>query len=75
MLQEDGDSLLLETPQLTGGLNTTSGDKEVVGSTTKFLREVKVGDVLKFKSGSTTYSITVATIVDDTNLTIETLPQ
>ena len=70
--QEDGDSLLLEAPQLTGGLNTTSGSKEVVGSTTKFLREVKVGDVLKFKSGSTTYSITVATIVDDTNLTIET---
>ena len=70
--KEDGDSLLLEAPQLTGGLNTTSGSKEVVGSTTKFLREVKVGDVLKFKSGSTTYSITVATIVNDTNLTIET---
>ena len=70
--QDDNDSILLESPQLTGTISTTNGSVEVTGASSKFLREVKAGDVLKFKSGSTTYTITVKEITNDTTLELET---
>ena len=47
--QEDGDTLLLESPQLSGNITTASGGKSLIGASSKFLSELKVGDTIKYK--------------------------
>ncbi len=67
--QEDGDSILLESMQMSGNI-TTEGTKELVGAGSKFLAELEVGDSISYKVGSTKYTNTIATIVNDYEATL-----
>lgn len=67
MAQEDNDSILLEPPALSGNITVTTSSTALVGASSKFLRELSVGDVISYKVGSTTYTDTIASITDDTN--------
>ena len=68
--QEDGDTLLLESPQLSGNITTASGGKSLIGASSKFLSELKVGDTIKYKVSTTTYTSEIATITDDVTATL-----
>ena len=68
--QENGDTLLLESPKLSGNITTASGTKTLVGASSKFLRELKVGDTIQYTVSSTQYTSVIATIVDDFNATL-----
>ena len=68
--QEDGETLLLESPQLSGNITTATNSTALIGASSKFLSELKVGDIIKYKVSSTTYTDTIATITDDVTATL-----
>ena len=68
--QEDGDTILLESPQLSGNITTSNGAKTLTGAASKFLRELKVGDTIKYTVSNTQYTSEIATITDDVTATL-----
>ena len=68
--QEDGDSILLESMQLTGNATISTSSKTLLGAGSKFLSELKVGDTISYKVSNTKYTNVIATITDDTNATL-----
>ena len=70
MGQEDNETILLESPQLSGNVTISTSSTAVVGASSKFLSELKVGDTIKYKVSSTTYTDTIATITDDVTATL-----
>lgn len=54
---------------LSGAVNTVLGSNEVTGQSTQFETELKPGDTVQFNNDLTVY--TVATIIDDTHLTLD----
>jgi len=70
LAQEDGDTVLLESPQLSGNITTTVDTKTLTGASSKFLRELKVGDTIKYTVSSTQYTSEIATITDDVTATL-----
>ena len=55
---------------LSGAVSVTAGSNEVTGHTTEFTTELKPGDTVEFGTSNTVY--TVASITNDTHLTLET---
>ena len=55
---------------LSGAVSVTAGSNEVTGRTTEFTTELKPGDTVEFGTSNTVY--TVASITNDTHLTLET---
>lgn len=55
---------------LTGTIATTANSTAIVGTTTTFTKNVTVGDNLVFTVNSVQFSIAVASIADDTHLTL-----
>lgn len=55
---------------LTGAVSTTAGSNEVTGHSTQFETELKPGDTIQFNNDTTVY--TIASITNDTHLTLET---
>ena len=68
--QEDGDSILLESKQLTGNITTSTSSTALVGASSKFLSELKVGDTISYKVSNTKYTNVIATITDDVTATL-----
>ena len=44
--QEDGETLLLESPQLSGNITTATNSTALIGASSKFLSELKIGDII-----------------------------
>lgn len=55
---------------LTGAVSTTAGSNEATGHSTQFKTELKPGDTIQFNNDTTVY--TIASITNDTHLTLET---
>lgn len=55
---------------LTGAVSTTAGSNEITGHSTQFETELKPGDTIQFNNDTTVY--TIASITNDTHLTLET---
>ena len=70
LAQDDLDSILLESPQLSGNITTSTSAKDLTGASSKFLSELKVGDTIKYKVGSSFFTDTIATITDDLTATL-----
>ena len=70
MAQEDNDSILLEPTALTGNLTIATNSTTLIGSSSKFLRELKVGDTISYKVSNTVYTDTIATVTDDVTATL-----
>src|SRR5215216_4337469 len=60
--------------QRSGTITVTVGDANVVGTGTAFLTELSVGNILKTAGVMHTQIGTVASITDDTHLTLSNLP-
>lgn len=58
------------TKTLTGTIATTANSAAIVGTGTAFLKEVTIGDTLKYTVNSTDFSVEVTEITDDTHLTL-----
>tara|TARA_Y100000593_G_scaffold12786_1_gene23677 strand:+ start:6659 stop:10570 length:3912 start_codon:yes stop_codon:yes gene_type:complete len=68
--QEDGDSILLESKQLSGNITTSTSSTDLTGASSKFLSELKVGDTISYKVSNTKYTNVIATITDDVTATL-----
>ena len=68
--QEDNETILLESPQLTGNVTLSTSSTAVVGASSKFLSELKVGDTISYAVSGTKYTNVIATITDDITATI-----
>ena len=70
---DDGD-IILEGPILSGTHTFTTTSKSVVGDSSKYTSELEVGDTLEFTISGTDYTLDVASIIDDNNITVTSNP-
>ena len=70
----DSGDIILEGPILSGTHTFTTTSKSVVGDSSKYTSELEVGDTLEFTISGTDYTLDVASIIDDNNITVTSNP-
>jgi len=71
---ERGETVFVESSNLAGTISANAESQSIVGTSTTFTTTFSVGDNLVYVDGSNREVFTIASITDDTNLTIEEYP-
>ena len=70
----DSGDIILEGPILSGTHTISQTTKVIVGSNSKYTEELEVGDTVEFTISGTDYTLDVASIEDDNNMTMTSNP-